>query len=174
MEYQTYTEWKVGMQTVTLPKWEDLPKFDLYMDQLLEFVNQTLAPLGIDEVTATMVNNYVKKKVILAPIKKKYSVMQIADIILITMLKSVFALDVIRQGMNQVTVEMYPKQAYDYYIEHLLQGLQHVSNPELIQVDDDLNAALIDATIKSLLSKMNAEMLLFYINKDKPIKMLQK
>ncbi|MBM7543314.1 DUF1836 domain-containing protein [Periweissella beninensis] len=174
MEYTTYATWKDGMRTVSLPKWEELPKFDLYMDQLLEFVNQTLAPLGIDEVTATMVNNYVKKKVILAPIKKKYSVMQVADIILITMLKTVFALDVIRQGMNQVTVEMYPKQAYDYYIEHLLRGLEHISNPELIQTDDDLNAALIDATIKALLSKMNAEMLLYYLNKEKPLKMLQK
>ena len=33
-----------------LPRFEELPDFDIYMDQVVYFINQTLAPLYISEL----------------------------------------------------------------------------------------------------------------------------
>ena len=99
-----YLSWRKGLKEVEFPHWEDLPTFDLYMDQVVEYVNEVLAPLNMPVVTSTMINNYVKQKVILAPVKKKYQTMQIADILIISLMKPVFSLEEIRSAIDQVTI----------------------------------------------------------------------
>lgn len=61
-EDEEYFAYLKSLQQVQLPRWADLPQFDLYMDQVVQYVNELLAPLDLGELTATMVNNYVKKK----------------------------------------------------------------------------------------------------------------
>lgn len=167
MKYTSYTEWVNGNKELKLPMWDELPQFELYMDQLLEYVNEVLAPLEIGPVTATMVNNYVKKKVIFPPMKKKYANMQIADIILITMLKSVFALDLIRQGMDQITISMYPKRAYNYYVEQVMARFQAPNQIQIKALNENPQLALIDTTIEAMINKLNAEKILLYAQSEK-------
>ena len=82
------------------PKWEDIPNIDLYLDQVLLYVNQVCAPISPDKdkgLTASMVNNYVKHAHIPKPIKKKYNRIQIARLIVLTTLKPVFPIpDIIK------------------------------------------------------------------------------
>ncbi|WP_263849531.1 DUF1836 domain-containing protein [Lacticaseibacillus camelliae] len=61
-EDEEYFAYLKSLQQVQLPRWADLPQFDLYMDQVVQYVNELLAPLDLGELTATMVNNYVKKR----------------------------------------------------------------------------------------------------------------
>ena len=68
-----------------LPPWESLVPIDLYMDQVVALVNKYLRT---NEVTPMMINNYVKLKVMPAPIKKKYSRVSLAYIIMICTLKA--------------------------------------------------------------------------------------
>ena len=43
-------------------KWDDIPDIDLYMDQVLSYMPRQHAGLELDEnLTAAMVNNYIKK-----------------------------------------------------------------------------------------------------------------
>ncbi|HBV57416.1 MAG TPA: hypothetical protein DEB75_06665, partial [Weissella confusa] len=42
-----YMTWREGLKDVEFPHWEDLPAFDLYMDQVVEYVNNVLAPLNM-------------------------------------------------------------------------------------------------------------------------------
>lgn len=175
MKYQSYVEWVAANKSLKLPLWDELPQFELYMDQLLEYVNEVLAPLEIAPVTATMVNNYVKKKVIFPPLKKKYANAQIADIILVTMLKSVFALDLIRQGMDQITISMYPKQAYNYYVEHVIERFQAPNQIQVKALNENPQLALIDTTIEAMINKLNAEKILQYANaENKPQSVVKK
>ena len=74
-------EWKRIISEADLPLWSDLPKLELYMDQVVMLLNEYLAyiyELNSDEksVTSSMINNYVKMKIIPAPNKKKYSKIQ--------------------------------------------------------------------------------------------------
>ena len=83
------------------PRYEDLPKIELYMDQLVAILNEYLAPFhsqGEDAiVTATMINNYVKQKVIHPPKNKKYSRSHIMYLIVVGVLKNVLSISDIAQ-----------------------------------------------------------------------------
>ncbi len=65
-----FSDYLAQLQKAQFPRWADLPQFDLYMDQVIQYVNDIVTPLGFGEITSTMVNNYVKKGVIQAPVKK--------------------------------------------------------------------------------------------------------
>ncbi|MFC6182279.1 DUF1836 domain-containing protein [Lactiplantibacillus daowaiensis] len=155
----TYADWKKRMGKVILPKWTELPNFDLYMDQVLLLINETLQPLDVDPVTAAMINNYVKHKVILSPVKKKYQIMQLADIIVISLLKPIYPLDMIREGIDQVTATGYPKRAYDGFITELVDRLHHVDEPVAVS-DQDLSGSLTSAAAQLIVDKLRTDELM--------------
>ena len=78
-----------------LPRWEELPALDLYMDQLVSYINSAYYPAADPTelpLTRSMVNNYVKQKIIPAPTNKRYQRQHLALLILIYALKKVFSL----------------------------------------------------------------------------------
>lgn len=59
--------------TFSYPKWAEIPNIDLYLDQVLLYVNQVCAPISPNKdkgLTASMVNNYVKNGYLTKPDKK--------------------------------------------------------------------------------------------------------
>jgi hypothetical protein len=76
------------------PRYEELPAIELYMDQVIQILSQTITALygAEDAVTSAMINNYVKHKVIPAPVKKKYGREHICRLLFICILKRVFSL----------------------------------------------------------------------------------
>src|SRR5690554_4851529 len=83
--------WIDKIELIKLPRWEELPDIELYSEQVINYVNQHLDYIFIDHedikdsfVTASMINNYVKHKIMTPPIKKKYKRSHIAFIITIT------------------------------------------------------------------------------------------
>jgi hypothetical protein len=163
-----YIAWREQLKTIDFPKWDGLPKFELYMDQVVEYVNGVLEPLGMATVTPMMINNYVKKKVLLAPIKKKYQTLHVADILIISLMKPVFSLDEIRMAIDQVTVGDYPKKAYDAFVDALLERLQ---GPVPVEFDpENLALQLMRDAANVVYNKMEAEKLLALMNAKNPIK----
>lgn len=169
-ELKEYQRWENNLSRVRFPQWKELPTLGLYVDQVVAIVNEQLSHLGIEPLTKSMVNNYVKKKVIQAPIKKKYAVNQLVDLLLIGFLKTNFSLDDIRAGIAQVTINFYPQAAYDrfvYILNSLLAG-------ETIHPDDSINPQseqLMTFAIKSVLAGMQASQLLTVMSKvEQPAK----
>lgn len=108
------------------PKWEDIPNIDLYLDQVLLYVNQVCAPVSPDKekgLTASMVNNYVKHGYLTKPDKKKYQRKQIARLIAITTLKSVFSIQEIAQTLNTLQTQASSDQLYDAFVDYMNQGI---------------------------------------------------
>ena len=72
---------KEDIEKFHMPRWEELPEIDLYLDQVVTFIDKYLHDYLQYEndnkenkiVTKTMINNYVKQKVMDAPIQKKYN-----------------------------------------------------------------------------------------------------
>ncbi len=91
-------ELKKYLETVasfTLPQYKELPGVELYMEQVLKYINGTLDSLTIDQknmLTSFMVNNYVKAKMIDLPVKKKYSKEQIGYLLAICLMKSTISM----------------------------------------------------------------------------------
>lgn len=108
------------------PKWEDIPNIDLYLDQVLLYVNQVCAPISPDKdkgLTASMVNNYVKHGYLTKPDKKKYQRKQIARLIAITTLKSVFSIQEIAQTLNTLQTQASSDHLYDAFVDYMNHGI---------------------------------------------------
>ena len=162
-DFNQYTRWETQMHGVKLPRWDDLPKFDLYMDQVTALVNEVLGPLGVDTITPAMINNYVKHKVILAPVKKKYQTMQLTDILMISLLKPMFQTDTVRTGIDQITAGDYPKQAYDNFIGSLEDRLHHLGEDQVQPAAKNLNEKLMQVAVDAVVARLQSEKLLTMI-----------
>ncbi|WP_267248302.1 DUF1836 domain-containing protein [Streptococcus sp. Marseille-Q5986] len=112
--------------TFSYPRWEEIPNIDLYLDQVLLYVNQVCSPISPDKdkgLTASMVNNYVKHGYLTKPDKKKYQRKQIARLIAITTLKSVFSIQEIAQTLNSLQTQASSDQLYDAFVDYMNQGI---------------------------------------------------
>ena len=79
---------------IALPEWAFLPDIGLYMDQVITLMERTLAPvLGPGEITKSMVNNYVKVGLIKRPAGKKYDREQLAQLLMIAVLKQALSME---------------------------------------------------------------------------------
>ena len=72
-----------------LPRYHEIPDVGYYLEQTTKYVNQCIRPLGIEDVTSSMIRNYVKQGLITNPIHKQYSANQIAHLIALALLKQV-------------------------------------------------------------------------------------
>ena len=84
--------WERFLDSYRLPEWDELPKIDFYLDQVIALVNQYLGFFVYDPeeeklLTPSMVNNYVKLRLIPAPVRKKYGRRHIALLLMICTLK---------------------------------------------------------------------------------------
>ena len=101
-----------------LSRWEYLPDIDLYMDQVIGYVDKQLAVLKNGEerlLTNSMVNNYVKYGTIPKPKGKKYTRSHIARLMPICVLKSVMPLTTVSAGIEDVRALLPSSEAYDRY-----------------------------------------------------------
>ena len=115
------------------PKWSELPTIDLYLDQVLLYVNQLDSSSIVDDdkgLTAAMINNYVKNGHLDKPIKKKYSRRQLARLIVITCLKNVFAIQEVSKTISSLTKDSNSEVMYDNFVmcmnEEKREGLPEV------------------------------------------------
>lgn len=84
--------WERFLDSYRLPEWDELPKIDFYLDQVIALVNQYLGFFVYDPeeeklLTPSMVNNYVKLRLIPAPVRKKYGRRHIALLLMICTFK---------------------------------------------------------------------------------------
>ena len=81
-------------------EWTQIPDLGLYMDQVITIISRMYQPLFGEDMqrclSSSMINNYVKSKLIPRPTGKKYSREQIALLIMIVALKQVCSMEDIR------------------------------------------------------------------------------
>ncbi len=113
-----------------LPKFEDLIKFDIFMNQLIaildEYLSIFIVPDEAKYLTPSMINNYVFKQVIDAPIQKKYSKYHIVYLLVIGILKQVMSLSDITELLQMQTKQYSIETAYNYFCIELEKALHVV------------------------------------------------
>lgn len=87
---------------------EEIPNIDLYMDQVLSFINDrtrylTRNPEEDKIFTKTMINNYAKTKILPPPVKKKYSKEHILLLLLIYYFKGVLSVGDTGELLGKIT-----------------------------------------------------------------------
>ena len=114
--------WERYLQKYTLPTWDELPDFELYMDQVIALLDKYLDFLPEEErvdktVTASAINNYVRLKVMPAPNKKRYSRIHIAYLIMICTLKQTLSIAEVSRVLPVDIPEEQVRTAYDGYVQ---------------------------------------------------------
>ena len=116
-----------------LPRWDELPNIDLYIDQLVSFLEQYLAGYIKNDnekeekiITKTMINNYVKHKAIKPPVNKKYNKEHMASLFVIFILKEVYSIHEIEKLIS-LAIETSPIElAYDRFCSELEKAIRIV------------------------------------------------
>ena len=120
--------------------WHMIPDLGLYMDQVITFITRMYQPLyggAMDGyLSSSMINNYVKSKLIPRPEGKKYNREQIALLSMIVALKQVASMEDIR-AMITPTDGMTVERMYTLFCERQKSALA-----ALLEADENRNSDL--------------------------------
>ena len=116
--------WEDYLNNYKLPAWKELPDIGLYMDQVIALLGQYLDFIPVEDpknkpVTPTTINNYVRLKIMPAPVKRKYYRIHIAYLIMIFTLKQGTSINAIQQLLPASADEEEVKTFYTSYVERL-------------------------------------------------------
>lgn len=171
-------DWLCGMEQFDLPAWDALPQLDLYMDQIIILLKQYLAPLHRGEedkaITASIINNYVRMKIMPAPVKKKYSRIHLACLIMICSLKRSLSISCIQRILPSDHSEESVRQLYSSFVQQyrtvqstFVQQAQNSTSPLFVDNAADI---LTSCAIISNLATGLSEFLLLEENAEQPEK----
>lgn len=112
------------------PRFNELPHVPLYKEQVIIYILNVLNAVNLNSeekfLTPTMLNNYVKQKVVYPPKDKKYDEKHIAYLIVVCILKQVYSLTEICE-LIKIQIGTCPiEQAYDYFCIELEIALKSV------------------------------------------------
>ena len=176
MEETKLRTWAEELKEVRLPRWEELPELELYMDQVITLVDRYLSPLMEDEkhqlLSSAMVNNYVKHKLIPPPVKKRYNRNHLAYLIAITLLKQVLAIPDINELIRMQLAINEPKDAYNSFCKVQEEALQKEAifflgeEVNLTRSSKDFYYLAMESAVASFTQKMLAEKII-QLDKEK-------
>lgn len=160
---------------------EEIPKIPLYMDQLLNLFDDYFGDFRRDDsekiMTKTMINNYVKSKVISPPEKKKYSKEHLMLLTLIYKLKNILPINDIKMffdlyDKDTLTIEERNEKIKEYFNIYNTLELEHITT--LKKRHDDFKATLADESNKKALiarllveSDLNKRLAVLLMDEDK-------
>lgn len=171
---QRLTEWLDKLEQFNLPDWDSLPQLDLYMDQVTLLLNRYLSPLeryGEDKaITASIVNNYVRMKVMPPPVKKRYSRVHLAYLIIICTLKQSLSISCIQRMLPEDHGEEAVRELYTDFVRQYRAAIAFLCS--LHRGRDHLEAALPPGgelvTTTAILSTLSKSLTEFLLQGDEP------
>lgn len=163
-----------------LPRWNSLPDIELYMDQVVAVMEKLLS-LYQDNyaedsrlITPSIINNYVKLKIIPAPVKKRYSREHLAYLIIICILKQTLAISSITRIITTQLATKSIEALYNDFCNIYEQVVPFVdfsehevdieNAKERLESKEDMNAFVLKSAILSTTSKFICEGILSVVD----------
>lgn len=127
-------------ENLQLSDWENFPRIELYMDQLVFILQAEMRGLWVQEedgkVSASRVNNYVKVKLVPPPRKKRYERQHISALLMVFVLKSVLSMQELSLLLPKLVEEFSGDWAglHQCFVTHLRRAIEQseltASHPE--------------------------------------------
>ena len=128
-----------------LPRYPEIPDVGLYLKQVVKYINDIFSPLGLPEITASMISNYVKQGLIDKPVRKQYDRTLIAKIIVVAFTKSILTMDDIR-NFSSLLFDGEPfDRTYDDFCalaENALTEVMRINEDNMTQRDGLIHAVV--------------------------------
>lgn len=134
------------LESLSFVSADDIPRIDLYMDQVLTFMEEHLASSARDPehdkiLTKTMINNYVKNDVLIPPVRKKYGMDHMLLLLMIYYLKSYLSIGDIQRVLEplkaycQTDKSDDPKKAWS--LEEIYRAVYENMEDEMLAAEKD-------------------------------------
>lgn len=141
---QKLARWQNFMEVFSLPGWEELPDMDLYVDQVVTLVSRYLNLIPQDEknplITASSINNYVRLRVMPAPVRKRYGRRHLAYVLMICTLKQSMSMTEIQKVLPPDMDDEDTKQMYTNFVGRIQGAIHGV----IEQVNDEAARELVE------------------------------
>lgn len=159
---------KVDVTKFHIPRWNELPNIDLYMDQVLNYIENSLKDyIKSDEkfLTKTMINNYVKHGILQPPINKKYNKLHIAELFAICILKQVYSISEIKELIALALKTNSAENSYNKFCDYLTDSLISTFNGTEYSNSSNYTPEqyLLKNVVQSFVNKLYAQIM--YLNK---------
>ena len=160
------------------PRWEELPDVELYVDQMVNYIERHLVVLDVSGeghfITASMINNYVKMKLIPAPVKKRYGVRQLARLIVICTLKRDFSIGELHAMMDIELAKFENRLIYNVFCDELERTIRHVFLGEAIpQPGPTMEEAIVRSVMMAFANKLYAHCVIREYAEQEAVAILQ-
>ena len=163
--------WEELLRGYSLPEWETFPSLPLYMDQVVYLLNRYLSPLPAEGeerlVTPAMINNYVKLKIIPAPVKKRYSREHLAYLVMVCVMKQTLNTADIRRLLPPNPDEETARATYAAFVgafhgmkNYFAGEVRKASKPIWEENGAAVSQLIFEASAAANLSKLLAEQLI--------------
>ncbi|MBP1551135.1 MAG: DUF1836 domain-containing protein [Oscillospiraceae bacterium] len=154
-------------QDFHMPRFDEIPDIDLYMDQLLVYIDKVLAPLSVNEqekaLTTSMVNNYVKQGILPATVKKRYSRDHVVILIEICLAKQLYSIGEIGKLIAVQNANFDMRTSYNYICTELENVLKTTFSNEPLSKDsgnsNKMERLLVRNTVIAFAHKLHTQML---------------
>lgn len=165
----------------SLPRWDELPDIELYMDQVVTLMTKYFGGLSAPDeppLTPSMVNNYVKNGIIPAPVKKKYSRTHLLHLIIICVMKPVLPIADISLLIKKMLSVKTQEEVLDFFAERFTNEYNNTLNVLKSYAQEDLKqnqneeevicTSIMHAAAISYSSKLYAEKMLGKLDREVP------
>ena len=154
-------------QDFHMPRYDEIPDIDLYMVQLLVYIDKVLAPLSVNEqekaLTTSMVNNYVKQGILPATVKKRYSRDHVVILIEICLAKQLYSIGEIGKLIAVQNAYFDMRTSYNYICTELENVLKTTFSNEPLSKDsgnsNKMERLLVRNTVIAFAHKLHTQML---------------
>ena len=110
------------------PRWEELPEIELYVDQVVSILQKNLVIFSKDTenpiITSSMINNYVKKDILEAPVKKKYNREHLAKLFVICICKKLMSISEIGESIKHMQKVYSVEEGYNIFCNELEKSIK--------------------------------------------------
>lgn len=154
------------MVALHCPRYAELPDLELYMDQVISVLEKHLSPFSLNPeeppITSTMINNYVKLRLIPPPAKKRYHRDHLAQLIICTLLKQVLTLGELDRILTAFRENSVMESTYNRFCEELENALHAVfgSGSYMLVPCEDPYASLLRTASAAFAFRLTARILI--------------
>ncbi|MBN7773463.1 DUF1836 domain-containing protein [Clostridium aminobutyricum] len=147
-------ELKNSLKEVRPNKWEDIPDIDLYMDQVLVYMQRQHIGLESGEtLTSAMVNNYIKKGLLPRAKGKRYDRTHVAYLTAICLMKQVLSVDLTDQMLKNQLENSGIQEFYRKYCESVDNAYNEVAE----KISEDMSKEEISELVLQLAASSYAQ-----------------
>lgn len=137
------------LDRVSFVKSQEVPKINLYMDQVTTFMEEHLKNTTRHKeedkiLTKTMINNYAKNNLLPPPEKKKYSKEHILVLIFIYYFKNIISINDIQTILNPLTDQFFGKDGFS--ITDIYDEVTTISEEQIDLMKQDIRIKYETAT----------------------------